>query len=115
MNTAIDNNYLSLLAVSELERNRISQNWSCSTPKLDTQKFLSLAVAEALDVTVRCPTLLDISALATLFSEMQRHYRRPVTDEQAVKAATLACQPVEAPFDPRILVAAAGETIIGSI
>ncbi|MDR3533769.1 MAG: GNAT family N-acetyltransferase [Rhodopila sp.] len=46
---------------------------------------------------------------------MQRHYRRPVTDEQAVEAATLACRPVSATFDPRVLIATMDDTIAGSI
>jgi GNAT superfamily N-acetyltransferase len=66
-------------------------------------------------VTVQAPTELDITGLATLFSEMQCHYRRPVTDEQATEAATLACQPVRAAFDPRVLLAKRDGTIVGSI
>src|SRR3954467_12246925 len=63
------------------------------------------SLADKLDVIVRSPTSADIAGLARLFSEMQRHYRRPVTDEQAVEAATLACQSVRATFDPRVLIA----------
>jgi GNAT superfamily N-acetyltransferase len=70
---------------------------------------------ETPDIAVRTPTALDISAVASLFSEMQRHYRRPVTDEQAVEAATLACQPVRSLFDPRVLIASVGGVIVGSI
>jgi GNAT superfamily N-acetyltransferase len=70
---------------------------------------------ETPDIAVRPPTALDISAVASLFSEMQRHYRRPVTDEQAVEAATLACQPVRSLFDPRVLIASVGGVIVGSI
>jgi ribosomal protein S18 acetylase RimI-like enzyme len=72
-------------------------------------------ISETTDLTVRCPTHLDIPAVAALFSEMQRHYRRPVTHEQAVEAATLACRHVNATFDPRVLVATADSTIVGSI
>lgn len=73
------------------------------------------SVAERPDIAVRGPTHLDISGLAALFAEMQRHYRRPVTDEQAVEAATLACRPVSATFDPRVLIATMDDTIAGSI
>src|ERR1700744_4968216 len=72
-------------------------------------------ISETLDITVRAPNEGDIPGLASLFSEMQRHYRRPVTDEMAVEAATLACQPVRATFDPRVLIAAVGDLIGGSI
>jgi GNAT superfamily N-acetyltransferase len=72
-------------------------------------------LSETVDVDVRAPTQQDIPGLAMLFSEMQRHYRRPVTDLQAVEAATLACQPVRATFDPRVLVALTDDAIIGSI
>jgi GNAT superfamily N-acetyltransferase len=67
------------------------------------------------DITVRVPTASDISGLAGLFSEMQRHYRRPVTDRQAVEAATLACQPIRTTFDPRVLLAEVEGVIGGSI
>ncbi len=70
---------------------------------------------EALNVTVRASTAQDVPALASLFAEMQRHYRRPVTDEQAIEAATLACQPVRYTFDPRVLLAFVDDTIAGSI
>ena len=72
-------------------------------------------LSDTLDVAVRGPTQQDISGLALLFSEMQRHYRRPVTDEMAVEAATLACQPVRSTFDPRVLIALIDDTIAGSI
>lgn len=67
------------------------------------------------DIVVRSPTDLDIPGLARLFSEMQSYYLRPVTDQQAVEAATLACQPVRAAFDPRVLVAATRRAVVGSI
>jgi GNAT superfamily N-acetyltransferase len=68
-----------------------------------------------LDIQVRVPTSSDIPGLAALFSEMQRHYRRPVTYGHAVEAATLACQPVRTTFDPRVLIAVVGDRIGGSI
>jgi GNAT superfamily N-acetyltransferase len=72
-------------------------------------------LSETLDIAVRSPTSLDVPALAALFAEMQRHYRRPVTDEQAVDAAALACQPVRSTFDPRVLIALIDDDIAGSI
>jgi GNAT superfamily N-acetyltransferase len=70
---------------------------------------------EAKGLTVRAPISRDISVLAALFSEMQHHYRRPVTDEQAIEAATLACRPVRDIFDPRVLIAIGDDTVVGSI
>jgi GNAT superfamily N-acetyltransferase len=67
------------------------------------------------DVTVRVPNRFDVPGLAALFSEMQRHYECPVADEQAVAAARLACAPVTAAFDPRVLIAAVDGVIVGSI
>lgn len=67
------------------------------------------------NIVFRSPVHLDISGLAALFSEMQRHYQRPVTNEQAVKAAILACQPVRSMFDPRVVIAAVDTTVVGSI
>jgi ribosomal protein S18 acetylase RimI-like enzyme len=72
-------------------------------------------IPESFGIEVRAPTAHDISSLAALFSEMQSHYRRPVTDEQARAAATLACQPVRSTFDPRVLIATADDSIAGSI
>lgn len=66
-------------------------------------------------VLVRTPTLCDAEGLAALFSEMQRHYRRPVTDAQALAAARLACQPPIGTFDPRVFLAFLDEKIAGSI
>ena len=66
-------------------------------------------------VAFRSPAHLDISSLAALFSEMQGHYQRPVTDEQAVEAAILACQPVRTMFDPRVVIAALDTIVVGSI
>ena len=70
---------------------------------------------EMADITVRGPTNQDIPCLAALFSEMQHHYQRPVTDEQAIEAATLACKPPTMMFDPRVVVAAADGALVGSI
>jgi GNAT superfamily N-acetyltransferase len=78
-----------------------------------TIPFPSLSATS--DIDVRSPTSQDIPALAGLFSEMQSHYRRPVTDKMAFEAATLACQPVRSTFDPRVLIAMADDTIAGSI
>jgi GNAT superfamily N-acetyltransferase len=76
----------------------------------------SLPVAlEISGIVVRSPVSPDIPGVAALFSEMQCHYQRPVTDEQAVEAATLACQPVRAMFDPRVLIAAVESVVVGSI
>lgn len=72
-------------------------------------------LSEALSVAVRKPILDDIAGLAALLSEMQGHYRRPVTDQQAIDAATLACQPAHSTFDPRVLIATADDSIAGSI
>jgi GNAT superfamily N-acetyltransferase len=67
------------------------------------------------DIVVRRPSELDISGLAALFSEMQSHYDRPVSDEAATMAAKLACRPPVGTFDPRVLVALIGGIIVGSI
>jgi GNAT superfamily N-acetyltransferase len=66
-------------------------------------------------ITVRQPCKGDISSLAAHFSEMQAHYGRPVPEALAIKAASLACNPPMHMFDPRVLVAVVGDTIIGSI
>ena len=67
------------------------------------------------DIVVRCPTEADISGLAMLFSEMQSHYKRPVSDAAAVRAAALACRPPANTFDPRVLIAVAGNAVVGSV
>jgi GNAT superfamily N-acetyltransferase len=72
-------------------------------------------LSETLNIDVRGPTQQDIPGLAMLFSEMQRHYRRPVTEQQAFEAATLACRPARATFDPRVLIALVDDAIVGSI
>src|SRR4051794_29068505 len=50
------------------------------------------------EVVIRAPSAEDVAGLAALFSEMQRHYQRPVPDEVAVEAARLACRPPVATF-----------------
>jgi GNAT superfamily N-acetyltransferase len=66
-------------------------------------------------IIVRPPCEADIPNLAAHFSEMQAHYGQPVVDAIAMKAAVLACKPPIHTFDPRVLVAVAGDTVIGSI
>jgi GNAT superfamily N-acetyltransferase len=53
--------------------------------------------------------------LATLFSEMQAHYGRPVPEAAATAAAILACRAPVGTFDPRVLIATIGTTVVGSI
>src|ERR1700682_6397923 len=67
------------------------------------------------DIVIRRPSELDISGLAALFSEMQSHYDRPVSDEAATMAAKLAARPPVGTFDPRVLIALIGSIIVGSI
>jgi GNAT superfamily N-acetyltransferase len=67
------------------------------------------------DSVVRRPITADSVDLADLWSEMQRHYRRPVSDQAAMEAATLACQPVRTTFDPRVLVATVRGALVGAI
>jgi GNAT superfamily N-acetyltransferase len=66
-------------------------------------------------LAIRSPTSLDVSGVASLFAEMQRHYRRPVTDEKAFQAATLACRTACTKFDPRVLIAVLEGCVVGSI
>jgi GNAT superfamily N-acetyltransferase len=66
-------------------------------------------------LVVRHPCPDDASALAALFSEMQRHYNRPVPDAVAAKAAALACLPQTHPFAPRVLIALIDCEIVGSM
>src|ERR1700761_1875630 len=80
-----------------------------------TARFPFPDLPDTVSIAVRSPTQLDVPKLALLFSEMQRHYRRPVTDEMAREAAMLACQPVRSTFDPRVLIALIDNTIAGSI
>ncbi len=67
------------------------------------------------DIIVRCPSERDIAGLAKHFSEMQNHYNCPVSDAEALKAATLACQPPVNIFDPRVLIALKDDAIVGSV
>ncbi len=67
------------------------------------------------DIVIRRPSERDISGLSALFSEMQSHYDRPVSDEAATTAAKLACRPPVSTFDPHVLIALTGGTIVGSI
>jgi GNAT superfamily N-acetyltransferase len=68
-----------------------------------------------LDIVIRRPTKADVQGLARHFSEMQSHYKRPVSDAAAVKAAALACKPPVNTFDPHVLIAAAGDNVVGSL
>jgi GNAT superfamily N-acetyltransferase len=67
------------------------------------------------DIVVRRPSAADIPGLALVFSEMQCHYGRPVSDAAATAAATLACKPPANAFDPHILVALVGADLIASL
>lgn len=78
------------------------------TPKVSDQRLPS-------DIAVRPPVSGDILSLAELFLEMQSHYGRPVSLSAAIKAATRASMRPEHDFDPRTLLAVAGEKIVGSI
>lgn len=93
----------------------ITANRFCNVLTSIAREIAFPAASETPGLEVRGPNLSDVSGLAALFSEMQRHYRRPVPDEQALEAAILACKPVSAMFDPRVLIAAADDAIVGSI
>jgi GNAT superfamily N-acetyltransferase len=67
------------------------------------------------DLVIRSPSPADGPALAALFSEMQSHYNRPVSDAAAAEAAALACSPPVRVFDPRVLIALIAEEIVGSL
>ena len=71
--------------------------------------------ASALDIVIRRPTEADVPGLASHFSEMQTHYKRPVSDAAAIKAAALACKPPVNTFDPHVLIAVAGDNVVGSL
>jgi GNAT superfamily N-acetyltransferase len=73
------------------------------------------AKVSARDIGVRRPTEADILSLARHFSEMQSHYKRPVSDAAAVKAAALACKPPVHTFDPHVLIGVSGDTVVGSL
>jgi ribosomal protein S18 acetylase RimI-like enzyme len=66
-------------------------------------------------IMVRCPTDADKEALASHFLEMQTHYGAPVQYAVAAKAANLACKAPVHTFDPRVLIAVRGDTILGSL
>jgi GNAT superfamily N-acetyltransferase len=66
-------------------------------------------------IVVRRPSEADIPALAEIFAEMQRHYRKPVSDAAATAAASLACMPPMGAFDPHTLIALAGMELVGSL
>jgi len=67
------------------------------------------------DIVVRSPSEADIPGLAMHFSEMQSHYKQPVSDAAASKAAVLACKTPTSTFDPRVLVALVGDMVVGSL
>lgn len=79
------------------------------------REVVATAGSESPRINVRGPTLSDVTGLARLFSEMQRHYNRPVPNALAVDAAELACKPITATFDPRVLIAIVDSAIVGSI
>ena len=87
----------------------------------DAKRYAEVASSRASDpavshdIVIRPPAESDTPALAAHFSEMQTHYSCPVPDAVAMKAAALACRPVAATFDPRVLIALAGSTVIGSV
>src|SRR2546426_7127483 len=67
------------------------------------------------EVVVRRPSEADVAGVAGLFLEMQTHYGRPVSDAAAIRAAALACRQPMNTFDPHVLIASTGNTILGSI
>ena len=67
------------------------------------------------DVVVRRPTEADIPGVAAHFSEMQSHYDCPVSFAVAEEAAVLACRPAISTFDPRVLIAVAGNIVVGTL
>lgn len=71
--------------------------------------------ADSPEIVVRRPIGSDSPGVAALFAEMQRHYRRPVTEAVADAAARLACKSAEAMFDPHVLIALKDQTVVGSI
>ena len=75
----------------------------------------SSATRRAQPIVVRRPTKSDVTEFARHFSEMQAHYKRPVSDAVAIKAASLACKPAASTFDPRVLIALRGDAIVGSV
>lgn len=67
------------------------------------------------DIVVRAPTKADKEAFASHFLEMQTHYGAPVNYAVAAKAAIIACKAPVHTFDPRVLIAVEGATILGSL
>jgi ribosomal protein S18 acetylase RimI-like enzyme len=67
------------------------------------------------NIVVRRPTDADIPGLAAHFTEMQSHYNCPVSFAVAEEAAALACKPVINAFDPRVLIAVAGNAVVGAL
>ncbi len=67
------------------------------------------------EIVVRPPMPADIPGLAALLLEMQVHYGRPVPLVAAIEAATHACTRSTYRFAPRVLLALADGTVIGSI
>jgi ribosomal protein S18 acetylase RimI-like enzyme len=71
--------------------------------------------AQPENLVVRRPTAADIPGLAAHFSEMQTYYDCPVPLAVAEEAAALACKPAINTFDPRVLIAVAGNAVVGAI
>jgi GNAT superfamily N-acetyltransferase len=83
-------------------------------PPISPEATLSdLACQE--EVVVRRPSESDMAGVGSLFSEMQSHYGRPVSKAAALRAAGLACRQPTNTFDPHVLIALTGDTIVGSI
>ncbi|PWS37447.1 hypothetical protein DFH01_11475 [Falsiroseomonas bella] len=78
---------------------------ACPFGKQGEARPLDLASRPILEV--RRPGRRDVPGLAVLLAEMQRHYRDPVSDSEAERAAVLACRPAPPPesFEPRTLIA----------
>jgi GNAT superfamily N-acetyltransferase len=103
------------VTTSEHQTKPFFRCWLFKMTNMAAHKLPFPDLPESLDIAVKSPSVQDIPDLARLFSEMQRHYRRPVTDAQAIEAATLASQPVRSTFDPRVLIAIVSNEIAGSI
>ncbi len=67
------------------------------------------------DIIIRAPIEADREAVASHFLEMQTHYGAPVPYAVAAKAAIIACKAPMYAFDPRVLIAVEGRTILGSL
>jgi GNAT superfamily N-acetyltransferase len=80
-----------------------------------TRESAPVSNLNSVDLVIRCPSSADGPALAGLFSEMQSHYNRPVSDAVAAEAAALACSPPTRTFDPRVLIALMDGEIVGSL